>query len=393
MPESSAEQNKTVPAVPAWRGVAVGRHAVAAGEIQEYAAPTYGVDVHLSRPYQLEWKSGGRFERTLMTASDICIAPAHQPITMRWRDDLEILSVQLEPQVVLKTADDLKVRGQVEIPESHGASDSSVAHLCHALWIEAQAGYPTGRVFGESLSTALAASLLQRHSVRRAAEAPANTLSPRSLRRVREYIEAHLAGDIGLDELARVAELSPYYFARCFKNSVGTTPHQLRHRAPRGAGATAFGALFAFGFRSGGRVRLRRSKPSHAPHETRFGHHARGFEPDLSGRLKLSARIFQQRRNLQDSCAVLFQNKNHERRKAMLSTLEFLDFGKENEDSFCIPLFSAAAQMHCGSQHRAVWQRAGFCRRCAREKCARNRRRQSATRSRFARSSSQKPMG
>jgi AraC-like DNA-binding protein len=50
-------------------------------------------------------------------------------------------------------------------------------------------------------------------------------LPPRVLRRVREYIEAHIAGNIELDALAAAAGLSVFHFARAFKQSTGMTPH------------------------------------------------------------------------------------------------------------------------------------------------------------------------
>ena len=50
-------------------------------------------------------------------------------------------------------------------------------------------------------------------------------LPPRVLRRVREYVEAHLKDTISLDALAGVAGLSKYHFARVFKHSEGVTPH------------------------------------------------------------------------------------------------------------------------------------------------------------------------
>jgi AraC-like DNA-binding protein len=50
-------------------------------------------------------------------------------------------------------------------------------------------------------------------------------LPPRALRRVREYIEAHLDERISIDSLAGIADLSMFHFARAFKQSEGVTPH------------------------------------------------------------------------------------------------------------------------------------------------------------------------
>jgi len=51
-------------------------------------------------------------------------------------------------------------------------------------------------------------------------------------RRLAEYIEAHVARDISLGELAGLARLSPSHFARAFKQSFGTPPHRY-HMARR----------------------------------------------------------------------------------------------------------------------------------------------------------------
>ena len=63
--------------------------------------------------------------------------------------------------------------------------------------------------------------------LRRQAPAPQaqGGLSPSAMRRVREYVEAHLSESIGLAELAAVAGLSVFHFAREFKHSAGITPH------------------------------------------------------------------------------------------------------------------------------------------------------------------------
>jgi transcriptional regulator GlxA family with amidase domain len=50
-------------------------------------------------------------------------------------------------------------------------------------------------------------------------------LPPRALRRVREFIEAHLEQNISIHALATIAGLSMYHFARAFKQSEGMTPH------------------------------------------------------------------------------------------------------------------------------------------------------------------------
>jgi AraC family transcriptional regulator len=43
---------------------------------------------------------------------------------------------------------------------------------------------------------------------------------------VREHIETNLETSVEIADLAAIAKLSPCHFARAFKLSVGTTPHE-----------------------------------------------------------------------------------------------------------------------------------------------------------------------
>ena len=51
------------------------------------------------------------------------------------------------------------------------------------------------------------------------------------LRRVTEYIHAHLDGTLNLAELGAVVFMSPYHFARLFHRSTGVPPHRFVVRA------------------------------------------------------------------------------------------------------------------------------------------------------------------
>jgi AraC family transcriptional regulator len=59
------------------------------------------------------------------------------------------------------------------------------------------------------------------------------TLSRERLRRVTEYIEAHLAEPLSLTKIGEIACLSPFHFSRSFKRSAGVGLHEyvVRRRA------------------------------------------------------------------------------------------------------------------------------------------------------------------
>ena len=51
-------------------------------------------------------------------------------------------------------------------------------------------------------------------------------LAPVVIKRVQEYLQAHLADSVTLAELAQQAGLSEYHFARMFGQSLGCPPHR-----------------------------------------------------------------------------------------------------------------------------------------------------------------------
>jgi transcriptional regulator GlxA family with amidase domain len=81
--------------------------------------------------------------------------------------------------------------------------------------------YASQPVPGERLAASLSktAELAQAHPRIRGG------LPPRALRRLREYIEAHLEETISIEVLAGIVRLSKYHFARAFKQLEGLTPH------------------------------------------------------------------------------------------------------------------------------------------------------------------------
>ena len=107
------------------------------------------------------------------------------------------------------------------------------SHADHATVERAKATRPSGylvKPFTEAEVYA-ATEIARSHFADRAggaAEAGSSLggLPPARLRKVLAYIEAHLAEDLKLDELARVAAMSKYHFSRLFKDAVGVPPYR-----------------------------------------------------------------------------------------------------------------------------------------------------------------------
>lgn len=107
--------------------------------------------------------------------------------------------------------------------------DARLLHLARLFEIECEALDPTDQLYGDGLALAL---LIRLATIDRASpEASAQGgLTPQQLRRVTEYMTAHLAEPVGLQELAALAQLSRSYFCRAFRRSTGLPPHQWLQR-------------------------------------------------------------------------------------------------------------------------------------------------------------------
>jgi AraC family transcriptional regulator len=96
-----------------------------------------------------------------------------------------------------------------------------------AVAAELTAGGDGGRLAAESLANLLAVHLVRHVTAPRRPDRRRDGALPRGrLRAVVEYIEGHLESGPSLEQMAAVARLSPYHFARQFKAATGLPPHQ-----------------------------------------------------------------------------------------------------------------------------------------------------------------------
>jgi AraC family transcriptional regulator len=98
------------------------------------------------------------------------------------------------------------------------------------------AGFPSGRLFLDSVEQAIATVLVNGHAVRhRPVQINRGGLGSARLRRIKELVHGKLEDDLSLDKMAQSVELSTAHFANMFQKSTGESPHQflLRMRVER----------------------------------------------------------------------------------------------------------------------------------------------------------------
>ena len=123
---------------------------------------------------------------------------------------------------------DLVRRTPAEVRPSFAEPDGvvfAVASRLRRAHLGSGAGALTD-IEASTLAHLLAGHLLRRYGTGPAPyRGPAGELRPGAVDVVAEYIRAHLADVITLDNLAGAVSLSPYHFARSFRATTGMTPH------------------------------------------------------------------------------------------------------------------------------------------------------------------------
>lgn len=145
-----------------------------------------------------------------------------------------------------------------EIPPDVNGSDPVIEGLLRSVGREIDAGIRHDALFMEHVLSLVAHRLASRHVL--PPEPPKNgvRLSVRQKIRISDYVEAHLAEDLSLSDLATVAEMSNDSFARAFKKTIGQTPYRylLERRVRRAEALLAdtddaiAGIAYATGFSS-----------------------------------------------------------------------------------------------------------------------------------------------
>lgn len=210
-----------------WPGLRVSRAHVMPGRMLEHSNDFHEVNVAIAGALTTEkLGASGRRVRTTGSGGNICITPAGQPISAQWNKPLDNLMMTFDTTFVSSVAAGNGFAGGVDFIEVYKKKDPLVQSLGLSLLETSTAASPHGRLYSDSLIQTLTLHLLTNYTT---GAAPANAnggLPGYRLRRVIEFIDANLDEDLGLNEIAAVAELSPFHFSRAFRKSTGKTPQQ-----------------------------------------------------------------------------------------------------------------------------------------------------------------------
>ena len=199
------------------------------------AVPDPHIVLQLSNSTCVEAREfGGAWRAAQLQPGQLFLTPPRdRPTELRWNSQssepvvtVELhLSARFLAQVGIEVAD--IDAAHLQLIERSGIHDPSIEQVGLMLKQELEQGGLGSQLYVESAAQLLAVHLLRQHCrVQHRVQDYRGKLSPSRLRRVTDYVQAHLNTNLSLEDLAQQAGISTYHFARLFKQSTGESPNQ-----------------------------------------------------------------------------------------------------------------------------------------------------------------------
>jgi AraC family transcriptional regulator len=173
------------------------------------------------------WRYRGTSNSYNIRPGSICVSSCHFEIESFWQSNpWHLLAVALDTSKLRHLAPLEAVAVETSRAPPLFTEDARVAALVREMHIEAKAGCPCGRLFGESLSLALLSYLSRTYAERRLTIEASARISPVHRQRVLHFIRENLGTDVAVSDLAACIGVSCDHFFRIFKASFGMSPYR-----------------------------------------------------------------------------------------------------------------------------------------------------------------------
>jgi AraC family transcriptional regulator len=210
-----------------WTGLILERHRVGAVEIPEHEHHTFCLHLQTSGPVEMDWHSHGRSGHLNTGAGNLIFLTPGTRDSLLWHGSSQRIIASIDPSILARAATQLELNQVPDFENLWSFHDDQLRLFLTEMEREVTSGSAMGPLYGDLLGLSLSVALIRKYG--RASTTPAyrkGGIARPALNRVLDYIGANLQSEIRLEELAAVANLSVFHFARAFRESVGTTPHQ-----------------------------------------------------------------------------------------------------------------------------------------------------------------------
>jgi AraC family transcriptional regulator len=186
--------------------------------------PTTLVAGSFASPVRIDCRMASRTLRHEAPAGSLAICPAGIDCAADAEESADALLVAIDPGHLALAAAEESAR-EAQLIERLSGYDRALCYLARTLALESADGYPNGTLFWNEVASGFIDGLVARHTSEFESRVR-GMLGKEVLKRLRDYVVAHLDEPIEVATLANVAGRNPFHFSRVFTRSVGLTPHR-----------------------------------------------------------------------------------------------------------------------------------------------------------------------
>jgi len=169
--------------------------------------------------------AAGLQEQTRINDRHVSIIPAGHEHYVDWTHEAQHTCLLFDPSYLGMLARQTGTRFYEMVPQ-FASVDPFIWHTVRGIERQMQGRDQLEKSYVESIAVVLGRHVLRHYADMPTPGMPLGGLPRHKLRRAIDFIRAHYREDIGFRDIASELDMSPYHFARMFKDSTGESPHQ-----------------------------------------------------------------------------------------------------------------------------------------------------------------------
>ena len=210
-----------------WEGIHVEYHRQPADECPEHSFQQHNIGLILNSVTVNGILNGKHYGSEPWQRGEIFIGGAGTDFQSGAVEDPEFVAIAIDPTDFDNTVGESTNSNLIEIIPHWKISDPLILGIGWALKTELESGGLNGTLYVDALKNVLSLHILHRYCSQKSKQRDLEGgLDTYKLQIVINYINDYLSRDLHLADLANLVQMSPYYFSRLFKQSIGVTTHQ-----------------------------------------------------------------------------------------------------------------------------------------------------------------------
>jgi AraC family transcriptional regulator len=211
-----------------WDGLTVEYGRLEATGDFDFAIPKRTLSVILAPHDRVTWSvDGASRQTTALPAGTVLLYGDRELVWHERYKASEYVNLEIEPALLEQIATENGLSSITGFEHRVMFQDATLTNVAQMLRSELSQSGIASNLYVESLRNLLAVHLLRNYAPQNAQSVVSSgTLDYLTVKRLKDYIEDHLAVELSIAQLAALVPMSQFHFAREFKTAIGEPPHR-----------------------------------------------------------------------------------------------------------------------------------------------------------------------